>query len=94
MGFLTADLKIQLFKKSMITISGTIKKLEGSELVAQQREVLLYCRLGNLYCGSARSDSNGAFSFEVQGLPTDEFRVVVVGESGENSQIFEHIMGV
>lgn len=83
------------FVPSEVTLSGTVKKLVGGELVAVERRINLYRNDESAVMASCYSDAtDGTFSFTVNGSSNDRFRIIVNGVAGENSQIFDDITGV
>ena len=70
-----------------ITFSGTVK-VEGTAVV---RTILGYKKGFSDTTYTTESDSSGDWSLEMSGGSNDEFRIICVGETGENSQIYEHI---
>ncbi len=69
-------------------LSGTILS-DGSPAVA--RQVLIYWNKAVDVTHETVTDSSGNFSQTVLGNENDKYRVVVVGEDGEYSKIFEDV---
>ncbi len=86
-------------KRKTITLSGTVKSTTGVGLV---RKILVYKKFkpslqeddGESYNVWAEtiSESDGTFTLDVYGGSHDSFRVIAVGNEGENSAIYEHIV--
>lgn len=69
------------------TVSGTVT-VNGSPA---SRRVLIYKAGITDVIASTLSDISGNFSVDVLANNNDSLRVVIVGEAGENSIIFEHV---
>ena len=75
----------------MVRVAGTVRNPTGEGL---SRRVIVY-KNGNettvAGTGQSVAGSGGAFSFSVSGGPNDRFRLLAVGEDGENSAVFDHL---
>ena len=71
----------------VITFSGTVK-VNG---VGISRKILGYKKRFPDMPWQTVSDSSGNFTLSIPGGSNDEFRLICIGEAGENSQIFEHL---
>ena len=86
-------------KRKTITLSGTVKSTTGTGLI---RKVLVYKKFKSSLqeddvesydvWGETISESDGSFTVDVYGGSNDSFRVIAVGNAGENSAIYEHIV--
>jgi len=86
-AIVNSDVKALKFRN--ITLSGTVTVDE----VAASRKIIVY--KNNDYdtlVGETTSDESGNFSVDVIGGTNDFFRIICIGEEGENSQIYEHVM--
>ena len=71
-----------------ILLSGTVKL----GVTGVSREIKIYKNDDFDLYAETTSDVSGDWSFNVRGTVKDKFRVVCIGESGENSEIYEFIM--
>lgn len=71
-----------------VTFSGTVK-LDDAGVV---RTIHLYRKGFPEILHTTNSDSSGNWSMEVVAGDNDEFRIMAIGNSGENTEIFEHVM--
>ena len=72
------------------TLSGTVKNSSGVGLV---RKVFAY-KVGaaNILAGETISTvTTGAYSLSVLAGSNDYFRIIAIGENGENSKIYEKV---
>ncbi len=75
-------------KLSIITVSGVVT-VDGS---VASRTVIAYNTLTPEKPYETISDEiTGEFSLVVRAGPNEKVRVICVGETGENSQIYEHL---
>ena len=88
------DESIGRYKLREVTFSGTVS-LDNN--IKVERRILLWnmSKLENDIAPLVTwSDSNGLWSFTVLGAGSnDRFMIVVVGEDGENSEIFSNLSG-
>lgn len=69
-------------------ISGTVT-VNGAPA---SRDILAYKNDdNNIYASTRSSGADGIWEIEVIGNHNDRFRVICVGDDGENSQIYEHV---
>jgi hypothetical protein len=72
-----------------ITFTGTVTLSS----VGVSRKILCYKKGFNEIVSETTSDSSGDWTLSVVGGSNDEFRIICVGNTGENSEIFEHVAG-
>ena len=72
-----------------ITFTGTVTLSS----VGVSRKILCYKKGVNEVVFETASDSSGDWTLAVVGGSNDEFRIICVGNTGENSEIFEHVAG-
>ena len=72
-----------------ITFTGTV--IHSG--VGVSRKILCYKKGVNEFVYETTSDSFGDWTLTVVGGFNDEFRIICVGNPGENSKIFEHVAG-
>lgn len=75
-------------KLSYITLSGTVK-LSGYGIA---RKIHIYKKGYPDSPNIITSASDGTWSIDLVGGTNDTFRLICIGEDGENSQIFDHIV--
>lgn len=80
--------KIVLVWSQTFTLSGNVTV----DSTPAERNILIYKNGSADAYGTTVSDSNGDWSHEVVGNANDKFRIVIVGESGEYSKIFEDVV--
>lgn len=73
-----------------VELSGNVA-LSGSPVA---RDILVYKnRATTIYTTTTSSASTGNWSVTVEGTTLDKWRVVIIGEVGEFSKIFEDVVG-
>lgn len=82
----------RLFEVLPRTLSGIVK-VNG---LPTKRRVLVYRNYdANLYAETWSDETNGSWSVTVEKVGEhDRYRIVCVGEAGENSEVYEHIQAI
>lgn len=72
-----------------VTFTGTVK-VDG---VGAIRKIIGIKTNFPLILYETSSDSSGDWTLDIPGGTNDFFRIICVGETGENSEIYEHLVG-
>lgn len=84
------DVNVWGGKVRYITLSGTV--MVGVDAVV--RDIKAYRKDDPERCFETVSDAAGDWSLDVPGNANDFFRIIAIGIDGENSEIFEHVVGI
>ena len=85
---ISQDAAVAGLQIATVTLSGNVT----SDTAPVVRQVLVYKNRDTALYSSTTSDSGGNWSVAVVGNANDRFRVIIVGEPGENSAIVEDVV--